>query len=89
MSKMLNTAQAAIEWVTETRQRSVRLDDEADALLTQLTLAAVNESALTATFSARGCVGLYGIHNQQKRICSRIVQQCQRQSEYRDPGSQF
>lgn len=66
MSKMLNTAQAAIEWVTETRQRSVRLDDEADALLTQLTLAAVNESALTATFSARGCVGLYG-HSQSAK----------------------
>ncbi|MCU6183764.1 virulence effector SrfC [Citrobacter cronae] len=66
MSKMLNTAQAVIEWVTETRQRSVRLDDEADALLTQLTLAAVNESALTATFSARGCVGLYG-HSQSAK----------------------
>lgn len=66
MSKMLNTAQAAIEWVTESRQHSVRLDDEADALLTQLTLAAVNESALTATFSARGCVGLYG-HSQSAK----------------------
>lgn len=33
MSKMLNTAQAAIEWVSDTRQRSARLDDEADALL--------------------------------------------------------
>ena len=31
MSKMLNTAQAAIEWVTDTRQRAARLDDEADA----------------------------------------------------------
>lgn len=66
MSKMLNTAQAVIEWVTETRQRSVRLDDEADALLTQLTLAAVNESALAATFSARGCVGFYG-HSQSAK----------------------
>lgn len=66
MSKMLNTAQAAIEWVTNTRQRSARLDDEADTLLTQLTLAAVHESALKATFSARSSVGLYG-HSQSAK----------------------
>lgn len=63
MSKMLNTAQAAIKWVTETRQRTTRLDDEADALLAQLTLTAVNESALNAALTAQGCVGLYG-HSQ-------------------------
>ena len=61
MSKMLNTAQAAIEWVTDTRQRAARLDDEADALLAQLTLAAVNrEDAL----------GFTDIRNRQKRTCS-------------------
>lgn len=70
MSKMLNTAQAAIEWVTDTRQRAARLDDEADALLAQLTLAAVNESALKTTFSSRGCVGLYGHSQSAKRTCS-------------------
>ena len=63
MSKTLNTAQAAIEWVTDTRTRAARLDDEADSLLAQLTLAAVNETALNATFASQGCVGLYG-HSQ-------------------------
>lgn len=63
MSKMLNTAQAAIEWVTDARTRAARLDDEADSLLAQLTLAAVNETALNATFASQGCVGLYG-HSQ-------------------------
>ncbi|MGU3683396.1 virulence factor SrfC family protein [Citrobacter portucalensis] len=66
MSKMLNTAQAAIEWVADTRQRAVRLDDEADALLAQLTLAAVSESALKTTFSSQGCIGLYG-HSQSAK----------------------
>lgn len=66
MSKMLNTAQAAITWVADTRQRSARLDDEADALLAQLTLAAVNEAALKTTFSSQGCVGLYG-HSQSAK----------------------
>ncbi|MEG0207099.1 MAG: virulence factor SrfC family protein [Citrobacter sp.] len=63
MSKTLNTAQAAIEWVTDARARAARLDDEADSLLAQLTLAAVNETALNATFASQGCVGLYG-HSQ-------------------------
>lgn len=45
MSKTLNTTQAAIAWVNHTRQHAVRLDDEADALLAQLTLAAAGESA--------------------------------------------
>ncbi|EMF0716501.1 virulence effector SrfC [Citrobacter freundii] len=63
MSKKLNTAQAAIEWVMDTRERTARLDDEADSLLAQLTLAAVNETALNAAFTAQGCVGLYG-HSQ-------------------------
>lgn len=63
MSKTLNTAQAAIEWVTDARTRAARLDDEADSLLAQLTLAAVNETALNATFASQGCVGLYG-HSQ-------------------------
>ncbi|MBJ3559881.1 virulence effector SrfC [Salmonella enterica subsp. enterica serovar Derby] len=63
MSKMFNTAQAAIEWVNDTRQRAARLDDEADSLLAQLTIAAVTESALNTAFSSRGCVGLYG-HSQ-------------------------
>lgn len=66
MSKMLNTAQAAIEWVVDTRQRAARLDDEADALLAQLTLAAVSESALETTFSSQGCIGLYG-HSQSAK----------------------
>ena len=66
MSKMLNTAQAAIEWVVDTRQRAARLDDEADALLAQLTLAAVSESALKETFSSQGCIGLYG-HSQSAK----------------------
>lgn len=66
MSKMLNTAQAAIEWVVDTRQRAARLDDEADALLAQLTLAAVSESVLETTFSSQGCIGLYG-HSQSAK----------------------
>lgn len=63
MSKMLNTAQAAIAWVTDARSRAPRLDNEADSLLAQLTLAAVNEAALNAAAVAQGCVGLYG-HSQ-------------------------
>lgn len=60
MSKKLNTTQAAIAWVNETRQYATRLDDEADALLTQLNLAAATESALNAALNDRASVGLYG-----------------------------
>ncbi|STB31114.1 virulence factor SrfC family protein [Citrobacter koseri] len=66
MSKTLNTTQAAIAWVNHTRQHAVRLDDEADALLAQLTLAAAGESALNAAQQARGSIGLYG-HSQSSK----------------------
>ncbi len=60
MTKPLNTTQAVIEWVNNTRRYATRLDDEADALLAQLTLAAADESALNAACASHGCVGLYG-----------------------------
>lgn len=61
MTKPLNATQAVIEWVNNTRRYATRLDDEADALLAQLTLAAADESALNAACaSSHGCVGLYG-----------------------------
>ncbi|MDI8954349.1 type III secretion system translocon subunit SctE, partial [Salmonella enterica subsp. enterica serovar Anatum] len=43
-AKPLNATQAVIEWVNNTRRYATRLDDEADALLAQLTLAAADES---------------------------------------------
>lgn len=60
MTKPLNATQAVIEWVNNTRRYATRLDDEADALLAQLTLAAADESALNAACASHGCVGLYG-----------------------------
>lgn len=48
MTTPLNTTQAVIQWVNHTRRYATRLDDEADALLTQLTLAAADQSALNA-----------------------------------------
>lgn len=60
MTKPLNATQAVIEWVNNTRRYATRLDDEADALLAQLTLAAAEESALNAACASHGCVGLYG-----------------------------
>ncbi len=47
-------------WRPYTRRYATRLDDEADALLAQLTLAAADESALNAACASHGCVGLYG-----------------------------
>lgn len=60
MSKTLNPPQAAIAWVNRTRQHAATLDDEADALLAQLTRADAREAALNAAFAARASVGLYG-----------------------------
>lgn len=60
MTKPLNATQAIIEWVNNTRRYSTRLDNEADALLAHLTLAAADESALNAVCASHGCVGLYG-----------------------------
>ncbi|EBQ1235722.1 virulence effector SrfC, partial [Salmonella enterica] len=60
MTKPLNATQAVIEWVNNTRRYATRLDDEADALLAQLTLVAADESALNAACASHGCVGLYG-----------------------------
>ncbi|MBA3223985.1 virulence-associated effector SrfC [Salmonella bongori] len=66
MTTPLNTTQAVIEWVNHTRRYATRLDDEADALLTQLTLAAADQSALNAACTSHGCVGLYG-HSQSAK----------------------
>lgn len=66
MSKPLNTTQAIIDWVNHTRQQATRLDDEADALLARLSLAAMKESALHQVQATRGCVGLYG-HSQSAK----------------------
>ncbi|EPJ5576727.1 virulence effector SrfC [Citrobacter farmeri] len=60
MSKMLNTAQAAIAWVNRTRQHAMTLDNEADALLAQLNGAAATESALNTARNERASIGLYG-----------------------------
>lgn len=66
MTKLLNATQAVIEWVNNTRRYATRLDDEADALLAQLTLAATDESALNAACASHGCVGLYGYSQSAK-----------------------
>ncbi|ECG8591549.1 virulence effector SrfC [Salmonella enterica subsp. salamae] len=60
MTTPLNATQAVIEWVNNTRRYATRLDDEADALLAQLTLAAADASALNAACASHGCIGLYG-----------------------------
>ncbi|EAZ4732769.1 virulence effector SrfC [Salmonella enterica subsp. arizonae] len=66
MTKPLNATQAVIEWVNNTRRYATRLDDEADALLAQLTLVAADESALNAACASQGCVGLYGYEQSAK-----------------------
>ncbi|POT55275.1 virulence effector SrfC [Citrobacter amalonaticus] len=66
MSMMLSKTQDAIAWVNTTRQHAVRLDDEADALLTQLHMAAATESAINAASQQGSCIGLYG-HSQSAK----------------------
>lgn len=55
MSQKLNTTQAAIDWVNRVRQYSPRLEDEADALLMQLSAAALTSDTGR---EAGCCIGL-------------------------------
>lgn len=76
MSKTLTPTQAAIAWINRTRQYAVTLDDDADALLTQLHAAKATESALNIARQADASIGLYGYSQAAKAhllaaLCSR------------------
>lgn len=63
MSASVKTTQALATWINENRQHAPLLDDDADALLSRLTTAAAEESALRDAVDAPCTVGLYG-HSQ-------------------------
>ncbi|VDZ94027.1 virulence effector protein [Salmonella enterica subsp. enterica] len=69
MTKPLNATQAVIEWVNNTRRYATRLDDEADALLAQLTLAARMSQRSTPPAHHMAALVCTGMRNPQKRIC--------------------
>ncbi|WP_367165580.1 virulence factor SrfC family protein [Kosakonia cowanii] len=60
MSASVKTTQALTAWITNNRQHSPLLDDDADALLARVTAAAADEQALAEVADAPCTVGLYG-----------------------------
>ncbi|CAM4109947.1 MULTISPECIES: virulence factor SrfC family protein [Lelliottia] len=63
MTAMTATTQALIEWINETRLHAPMLDNDADALLAQLTCAQARGQAIDRALSGRSSIGLYG-HSQ-------------------------
>ena len=60
MRDLSKTSQALMAWIDETRQHAPLLDDDADALLLRLTVAAAHESALASAVNQPRTLGLYG-----------------------------
>ena len=60
MSASVKTTQALTAWITNNRQHSPLLDDDADALLARVTAAAADEQALAEVADAPCTVRLYG-----------------------------
>ncbi len=70
MSASVKTTQALTAWITNNRQHSPLLDDDADALLARVTAAAADEQALAEVADAPCTVGCMVARRRQKRICS-------------------